>query len=66
MRIYLNGQETIVENGLSILDLLNQKSLPEKATVVELNGKIVKQDQFGAVFIQDNDVIEVLRFVGGG
>lgn len=34
--------------------------------VVERNLEIVPQDQLGAVMIQDDDAIEVLRFVGGG
>ncbi|MFR5356431.1 MAG: sulfur carrier protein ThiS [Clostridia bacterium] len=34
--------------------------------VVEKNLEIIPKDQFGQVVIQDEDVIEVVRFVGGG
>ena len=38
---------------------------PERV-VVERNLMIIPKDQLGNVIIQDEDVIEVLRFVGGG
>ena len=34
--------------------------------VVERNYEIIPKEQFASVTIQDEDVIEVLRFVGGG
>jgi len=66
MRVRLNGEQINVEESLSILDLLSQKSLPANATVVEINGSIIDPSHFANVKIQDDDAIEVLRFVGGG
>ena len=38
---------------------------PERV-VVERNLDIIPKDELGNTIIQDEDVIEVLRFVGGG
>ena len=38
----------------------------DSRVVVERNLEIVPQDQLEAVIIQDEDSIEILRFVGGG
>ena len=47
--------EYLIENGFN----------PEHL-VVERNYEIIPKEQFASVTIQDEDVIEVLRFVGGG
>ena len=33
---------------------------------VELNGDILRREQYGAVILQDADVVEIVSFVGGG
>jgi len=66
MRVLLNGVENNVEEDISVIDLLNQNSLPADATVVEINGSIIDPSRFADEKILENDAIEVLRFVGGG
>lgn len=66
MVIMLNGNETEVDEGLTVLGLLEEKELGAQSVVVELNKEIVPADSFGEIRLNDGDHLEVLRFVGGG
>ena len=49
-----------------ILEYLNEAGYKSEWVVVERNFEIIPRENLGNVTIQDNDEIEVLRFVGGG
>lgn len=66
MKIKLNGKDTETPEGYKITDLLKLHSLLGKPLVVELNGAIVKNDQYGATILAEGDVLEIVRLVGGG
>lgn len=46
--------------------LLTRLGLGGAEVVAELNGAIVPAGEFGQRKLQDGDVIELVRFVGGG
>ena len=52
--------------GKNLLEFLKETGFEPERVVVERNLMIIPKDQLGNVTIQDEDVIEVLRFVGGG
>jgi thiamine biosynthesis protein ThiS len=65
MDIFINGkQET--SPPCSIAELVARKGLLTDGLVVELNLRIVKHEQWQAIQLKENDVIELLSFVGGG
>jgi len=68
---------TIILNGLSykilsckekftVADLLKELSLNPSVVAVELNGVIIKRDDFSTTQIAENDKVEIIRFMGGG
>lgn len=63
--VKLNGEEKALA-GKNLLEYLNEAGFKPEQVVVERNLEIVPKEQLGCVTIQDEDVIEVLRFVGGG
>lgn len=63
--VKLNGEEKELA-GKNLLEYLKEAGFKPEQVVVERNFKIVPKEQMGCVTIQDEDVIEVLRFVGGG
>jgi sulfur carrier protein len=65
MEIIVNGQK---ETGppCTIAALVARKGLTPGALVVELNQHIIKQEQWQAIELKDNDRLELLSFVGGG
>lgn len=61
----INGEEKDFAGEL-LLDVLLKEGYEPARVVVERNLEIVPKDQLQHVVLQDEDVIEVLRFVGGG
>jgi thiamine biosynthesis protein ThiS len=66
MQIWINGKPEDAGGIATIKELVRMKSLPEKQIVIELNGGIVKREQWEDTLLQAEDRIEILRFVGGG
>ena len=63
--VMINGEEKEIA-GKNLLEYLKKNGFNPEHLVVERNFEIIPKEQFGSVTIQDEDVIEVLRFVGGG
>ena len=66
MNIQLNGKRTMLPAGITIGDLIREKGLDPATVVVEHNRAIVASADWGRTRIEENDALEVLRFVGGG
>ena len=63
--VMINGEEKEIA-GKNLLEYLKENGFNPEHLVVERNYEIIPKEQFASVTIQDEDVIEVLRFVGGG
>lgn len=63
--VKINGEAKEIA-GKNLLEYLIENGFNPEHLVVERNLEIIQKEQFGSVTIQDEDVIEVLRFVGGG
>ena len=66
MQILLNGEKTIITNNTSISDLLQQFNLDTTKVAVELNQNLVFHHDFNHTIIVQNDIIEIVHFIGGG
>ena len=63
--VKINGEEKEIA-GKNLLEYLKEAGCEPERVVVERNLDIIPKDELGNTIIQDEDVIEVLRFVGGG
>lgn len=63
--VTINGEEKELA-GKNLLEYLKEAGFEPERVVVERNLEIIPQEKLGNVIIQDEDAIEVLRFVGGG
>ena len=63
--VMINGEEKEIA-GKNLLEYLKENGFNPEHLVVERNFEIIPKEQFGSGTIQDEAVIEVLRFVGGG
>ena len=66
MNILLNGKVETVSESTVLMDIIKSKKLTPETLIVEINGKILKKDEYNSKIVQKNDKIEILRFVGGG
>jgi sulfur carrier protein len=66
MKIILNGQDHILDQTLTLTQLVEKMSKNPRHVIAEVNGNIVKSDHWTATPVCDNDTIELVTFVGGG
>ena len=64
--IYLNGNQTSIDNLSSIQSLIQLKKLSHNLIIVEHNGTILSKEEFKKTIIKENDSIEIIRYIGGG
>ena len=62
----LNGESRLCAGALTPASLIEELGLPLQTLVVELNGAIVKKENYALVAIKPGDQVEIIRFVGGG
>ena len=68
MKLKINGEVNEFDNELkTISDLLTELEIkrPERVAV-EINKEIIMQSDFGSTAVKDDDIIEIVSFVGGG
>lgn len=63
--ITLNGKEKDYKD-ITIAEMLENEGLGNVRVAVELNGKIIRKNDFQNVIVKDMDKVEVVSFVGGG
>ena len=66
MQIVVNGEEQEISPECTAFQLLQDQAVTLKAAVVELNGKILKQEHWQSTFLQAGDRLEIIVFMGGG
>ncbi len=64
--IQLNGERRPVADKTSLEALLEVFSLPHKRVAIELNGSVVRKNDWATTLVADGDRLEVVHFVGGG
>lgn len=66
MNITLNGQKYNIESNITLKEMLINLNIEQKNIIAEVNGEVVTKDDFSNKIINENDIIELVRFVGGG
>lgn len=62
----LNGETVTAESGATVEQLLMARAIEPSHVVVEVNREVVLRENFVHCCIGEGDLVEVLRFVGGG
>lgn len=62
----VNGSLVVLEERCSLYDFLATKEFDLTTIAVERNGEIVPKATYKDVLLEDEDSIEIVRFVGGG
>ncbi|MBM4319903.1 MAG: sulfur carrier protein ThiS [Deltaproteobacteria bacterium] len=66
MWIQVNGNPSEVESPLTLAALLGRYRLRPGQVLVERNGSPVGRHELDGTLLAERDVIEIVRFVGGG
>ena len=66
IKVRINGSDREIPPGLSVRGLLEWLDLNPAIVVVELNREILDRDTYEAVYLTEDDALELVHFVGGG
>ncbi|HEU4413130.1 MAG TPA: sulfur carrier protein ThiS [Polyangiaceae bacterium] len=66
MRLWVNGNETDVPEGLTVRGLIEHLGLTGGPVAVERNRAVVPRAEHAATALGEGDRVEIVHFVGGG
>ncbi len=66
MKITVNGEHKDVGGVSTLSALFEMLQIVPNALVVEHNGTIVDRERYANIVLKEGDVLELVRFVGGG
>ncbi|MBT2146054.1 sulfur carrier protein ThiS [Clostridioides difficile] len=62
----VNGKEIEFEKDLTVIDLLNKYNLKSDRVIVEVNLEIIEESNYNTYVLKDEDIVELISFIGGG
>lgn len=66
VEVIINGKSEELRDGLTVLGLLEARSLAGKRVAVERNGEIVPKGRHAETVLNAGDRLEIVVAVGGG
>ncbi len=67
MNLRINGEKkSFDESRLTILNLLESLELSIDHIAVEVNGDIIQKSLYSEKLLSNEDIVEIVSFVGGG
>ena len=66
IKIQLNGKKYQIKVGCNLKDLLKVLKKNNNKVAIELNGEKADKKKYNKIFIEKNDKIEIVQFIGGG
>jgi len=64
--LQVNGRRVELEGPIPLLAYLEQLGVNPRAVAVEHNGAIIERATYADARLNDGDVVEIVRMVGGG
>ncbi|MDR1721071.1 MAG: sulfur carrier protein ThiS [Endomicrobium sp.] len=64
--VKVNGENKQLEDKTNIADFLKSNNIDPIGVTIEHNLEIVNPENIAKVTLKDGDILEILRFVGGG
>jgi len=66
MKITCNGETKEVTPNTTLVSFISGMDLNPDTVVAECDGRIIKRDEYDTLVLQEGNVLELIRFVGGG
>ena len=66
MKVTINGTEREITGIGTVKELLDHLGLDCSRVAVEINQHVVKKEDYDKRALSSGDVVEIVRFVGGG
>ena len=66
MKLTVNGKPVELDRPTPLVDYLRGLGIDPRAVAVEVNERIVERKDFETTNLDEGDVVEIVRMVGGG
>ena len=66
MKITCNGETKNIAPDTTLVTLILDLDLNPDTVVAECDGRIVKRQEYDSLVLTEGNIIELVRFVGGG
>jgi sulfur carrier protein len=66
IKIKLNGKISTINEKTTLSKLLNNLKVPSKKVAIEMNREIINKKKLNSIKLKNNDVLEIVHFIGGG
>ncbi len=64
--VQVNGRRVELDGPTALLAYLEKLGVSPRAVAVEHNGAIVERSHYAEARLDDGDIVEIVRMVGGG
>ena len=62
----VNGESRTIDDGTSIIKLLDVLDIEQRRVAVAVNGEVVPRTEHEQTSLKEGDQVEIVRMVGGG
>jgi len=66
IKIKVNGKIKTIIDKLTLHELINDLKIPIKKIAIEFNREIVDKKKIKKIKLKNDDIIEIVHFIGGG
>ena len=66
MKITCNGETKELTQNTTLVSFIRDMDINPDTVVAECDGRIIKRDEYDTLVLSDGNVLELIRFVGGG
>ena len=66
MKITCNGETKEITSNTTLASFIRDMDLNPDTVVAECDDRIIKRDEYDTLVLQEGNVLELIRFVGGG
>jgi sulfur carrier protein len=66
MKITCNGEIKEINRDTTLVSFIREAGLNPDTVVAECDGRIIKRDEYDTMCLREGNVLELIRFVGGG
>ncbi len=66
MQIKVNGRLYNFDDNITLENIINYLNISFPNIIAEVNGEVITKEKFNKTVIENNSVIELIKFVGGG
>ena len=66
IKIKVNGKITTIVDKITLAELIKDLKIPLKKVAIELNREITDKKRIRNIKLKNNDVVEIVHFIGGG